>query len=114
MRISDWSSDVCSSDLPIAAFVRRAHGEFIHAELAEHHRSDAPEIGRHGRFIRRFEAIENSESGLRMHIRRTDKKIGRWSCRERVCKYVKMSVVAVVLTKIDHQFQWTKSIITTL
>src|SRR3546814_9285777 len=37
MRISDWSSDVCSSDLSLAAHDhRRAHGQ----------RLEAPEIGR--------------------------------------------------------------------
>src|SRR3546814_7044361 len=66
MRISDWSSDVCSSDLKIHGHIPvnntaagtkaagMASGDFL-----EIYGSDAPLI-----------------------------KIGRASCRERVCKYV--------------------------
>src|SRR3546814_20430709 len=34
MRISDWSSDVCSSDLRIAACLRDALRSFVDAEIA--------------------------------------------------------------------------------
>src|SRR3546814_7396051 len=39
MRISDWSSDVCSSDLP-QIFLSRAHGEFMKKLFAQ----EVPEI----------------------------------------------------------------------
>src|SRR3546814_6895340 len=29
MRISDWSSDVCSSDLRLRALLQRFHGDFL-------------------------------------------------------------------------------------
>src|SRR3546814_8777633 len=37
MRISDWSSDVCSSDLSVVSFVRRDENTFVRAldELCE-------------------------------------------------------------------------------
>src|SRR3546814_5489728 len=73
MRISDWSSDVCSSDLvktavrqgvvvPIRAAVAFAEPAKpgIHQGLAAHHQTRA-EVGG---------------------------QIGRASCRERVCQYV--------------------------
>src|SRR3546814_8065466 len=62
MRISDWSSDVCSSDLvqPSEAGV------------------EPGAAGNHG-------GIAAGEPGLRLRIGR---EIGRASCRERVCQYV--------------------------
>src|SRR3546814_6291325 len=97
MRISDWSSDVCSSDL-------RPY------QHAYHH----PIIMKNGNRIEglweRKVGIEKAESTLRLarHIRlkqidavpplsaktstlcgsQASSKIGRASCRERVCQYV--------------------------
>src|SRR3546814_4794446 len=83
MRISDWSSDVCSSDLVVehrlhlvlavvkGAFegdiedVRRQHG----GHLAALHLGDAT----HG--------VQHEDVDLLVEI-------GRASCRERVCQYV--------------------------
>src|SRR3546814_3570019 len=65
MRISDWSSDVCSSDLP-----------------------------RRGRSRRRRSTGSASRDGNRLAGPRCPAatsirpKIGRASCRERVCQYV--------------------------
>ncbi len=42
-----------------AGLVGRAHGELIEVELAEHHGTIAPEIGRHRRFVMRLEALED-------------------------------------------------------
>src|SRR3546814_6486970 len=56
MRISDWSSDVCSSDLPIAAAVGRKKAETaapqIHADggIRGGNRDGAFRIGRQVRF----------------------------------------------------------------
>src|SRR3546814_14831184 len=103
MRISDWSSDVCSSDLGeigepgaiLAAredrrIVRRVERDRIlrRALLGGVHRDDGIldilEAGQHGALVR-------GERGLG--------PIGRASCRERVCQYVSSSVVAVSLKK---------------
>ena len=43
----------------VARLVGRAHGELVHVELAQHDRAVAPQIGGHGRFIGRLEAVEN-------------------------------------------------------
>src|SRR3546814_19227933 len=75
MRISDWSSDVCSSDLI----------------------SDQPRSA--GRLLRR----QPEQGGGRPQGARGE-QIGRASCRERVCQYVEISVVAVSLKKKSRQY----------
>src|SRR3546814_16890874 len=79
MRISDWSSDVCSSDLAIGMtfdeLVERAYDR--------------------GVFDR-----GNSNAGSVRVAGQTP--IGRASCRERVCQYVEISVVAVSLKKKEN------------
>src|SRR3546814_1215634 len=74
MRISDWSSDVCSSDLPEApaagpAWIVIADGAVVRAEP----RRDATVVDRLPRSTEVFEL---------------QREIGRASCRERVCQYV--------------------------
>src|SRR3546814_4769841 len=66
MRISDWSSDVCSSDLPRDAgcLCSRPHPLHLHAWA------------------------ECSGPLHRAQIPGAVRKIGRASCRERVCQYV--------------------------
>src|SRR3546814_9835130 len=71
MRISDWSSDVCSSDL-IAIDVRRAR-EVPHDELVEQI-SD--------RLSKAIGLIPDVHECIHLE------EIGRASCRERVCQYV--------------------------
>src|SRR3546814_9062595 len=81
MRISDWSSDVCSSDLTALALRERAHFAADHggADLAL---DDASLLDRADQWLgplltgkRRLDQIEPGE-------------IGRASCRGRVCQYV--------------------------
>src|SRR3546814_20828941 len=102
MRISDWSSDVCSSDLleTAALFLQRAlmvagrvagaveqRAERTHQQDDEHQRQEA----RHER-----------PPPCRMFIHEKPvrhRQIGRASCRERVCQDVSISVVAVSLKK---------------
>src|SRR3546814_4575769 len=85
MRIRDWSSDVCSSDLvDILAAEGRCrnavgHGGLQGGAVAGNHRLS-------------LEAVE--EIGRR-HVK--DGEIGRASGRERECQYVAISVVAVNL-----------------
>src|SRR3546814_12460190 len=96
MRISDWSSDVCSSDLLT-------------------HLVDLPRQLRDGG-LQTPDQLRFRESGIgpvlarlqhHEHVRDAGwrdvgaDQIGRASCRERVCKYVSISVVAVSLKKKD-------------
>src|SRR3546814_3903467 len=76
VRISDWSSDVCSSDL----LANPAHG----LAVRRHHREGA-------------EIVQDVLGGNRLaadaavgegDVFRNALKIGRASCRERVCQYV--------------------------
>src|SRR3546814_5035602 len=79
MRISDWSSDVCSSDLLRAHLVERR----------ELHRTgvldfdDVPtELRLHRQCGQAFAGIGQRRAGG------LGEQIGRASCRERVCQYV--------------------------
>src|SRR3546814_12614407 len=117
MRISDWSSDVCSSDLRLAGrhhwsqallpdLDGRVHGRLDslrHVDLL----ADADRISRTARH-RRWRAA----AGLAIDTRRylscrparpgagdLRPEIGRASCREGVCQFVWITVVAVSLKK---------------
>src|SRR3546814_2309343 len=69
MRISDWSSDVCSSDLP-------AFGQFV--------AGFGRPIGRLGQ-----DAVKTIQCGaFGTPPEKLRSQIGRASCRERVCQYV--------------------------
>src|SRR3546814_4037939 len=70
LRISDWSSDVCSSDLALS------HPP-VHAatKLAGLSSAGNP-------------ACRGAHSGNRSWLGPRRAEIGRASCRERVCKYV--------------------------
>src|SRR3546814_12277367 len=93
IRISDWSSDVCSSDL-------RGDGGAARDPLGEggsHNRSrNRRRAGRDG-----GPAADHASPGRRPVGSRLsdDPEIGRASCRERVCQYVDISVVAVSYKK---------------
>src|SRR3546814_1004699 len=101
MRISDWSSDVCSSDLPPGpaglahvreflqsvggAGARHRAGDWL-AESADRDTSGRSECGASARSRR------DRETTIAV-------KIGSASCRDRVCQYVLISVFAVSLKK---------------
>src|SRR3546814_19647363 len=143
MRISDWSSDVCSSDLA------GEHASGGHQPQSK--RALALGEGRGGRkcphdstvsarliycsrcacplrppLIRRVSAVQSRASHSALSLRRRQNhsatstapsgfsassgwltrsrpKIGRASCRERVCQYVLISVVTVSLKKKTKQ-----------
>src|SRR3546814_5610360 len=86
MRISDWSSDVCSSDLGegvVGAAADADRGAVARRGVAV----DEGEV-RNGHFLTRnrvFIAVR-----VDFHDRVADRaaEIGRASCRERVCQYV--------------------------
>src|SRR3546814_15247424 len=77
MRISDWSSDVCSSDLPRAARRRGTTTRCRRARPPWRRRRPAPSAT----------------------------EIGRASCGARVCPYVSISVVAVSVQQQHNQDQ---------
>src|SRR3546814_16984248 len=84
MRISDWSSDVCSSDL-FVTFARTPELR-LSTPATDLVAYSAETITVSG------ETAPNARvtlAGLRHN------QIGRASCRERVCEYVSISVVAV-------------------
>src|SRR3546814_6146805 len=90
MRISDWSSDVCSSDLRKRFVSSSFVSHFFHFFLSWPSRKEVMD--------------EQSEDLLNSLVKVDDfaseiTEIGRASCRERVCKYVSISVVAVSLKK---------------
>src|SRR3546814_9305143 len=71
MRISDWSLDVCSSDLP--------------AVLAN---AEAAVPARASSLSRRAFPTSSWKDGRRLPPHTPYAEIGRASCRERVCQYV--------------------------
>src|SRR3546814_16308737 len=100
MRISDWSSDVCSSDLLVAALdlaggsrltltaaaARSGSGYAVTAEAA----ADAVPVND---LARLWPSVVGASA------REWVTKIGRASCRARMCQSVSISVAAVSLTK---------------
>src|SRR3546814_14257258 len=116
MRISDWSSDVCSSDLPGSA--AKAPNEF--SRIVTPDRLGAPKL------VESFEAspAERAAVARRLELLAVDRlaaeltvtnvggrlfrvegpweaaEIGRASCRERVCQYGYIPVGARSFKKI--------------
>src|SRR3546814_14500001 len=104
MRISDWSSDVCSSDLLIATGGRSRRLTIPGSELQGIHAIRSYEdmaafrpdllqsnhlaiIG--GGYIGLETAAVARSMGLEVPlIQRSARQIGRASCRESVCQYV--------------------------
>src|SRR3546814_14013327 len=88
MRISDWSSDVCSSDLAcriaLAGFVIPFMAVYAPALMLQPGDPMAAAIGF-------WPAVA--------YVVGNAVQIGRASCRARVCQYVSLSVVAVSLKK---------------
>src|SRR3546814_16899674 len=101
MRISDWSSDVCSSDLLIEILADALGADVeLHVDLG----CGLPLIdgGRARIFERQILHILRDEPDRRtvvLAVAQRFGEIGRASCRERVCQYVSISVVAVSLKK---------------
>src|SRR3546814_5465256 len=82
MRISDWSSDVCSSDL-LSSISGDQMGIF--RSVFHGGRLGQPILGLDNRF---WVESRHSPSGRREGARGWAGEIGRASCRERVCQYV--------------------------
>src|SRR3546814_14668576 len=112
MRISDWSSDVCSSDLTADAVLGINHivADIEAQRLARHLVSFLRPMGLP--LMRRGTQCGSADSATQSivqtrritrlcyrFITETAEEIGRAACRERVCKYVEISVARVTLKK---------------
>src|SRR3546814_14659413 len=91
MRISDWSSDVCSSDL----FEHTGITAGSEIDVAAHGEVAAGELTAHVEFA----CWPGERTQAEQVAIQLGQQIGRASCRERVCQYVSISVVAVSLKK---------------
>src|SRR3546814_5792286 len=80
LRISDWSSDVCSSDLLCHACMVVC----LHAASLRLMRYNVPEMGR----CKRLHAAMLRVRSFCFWLCELKCEIGRASCRERVCQYV--------------------------
>src|SRR3546814_20003987 len=106
MRISDWSSDVCSSDL-IDHGIAVEHDQVHHCrggevQFVEDVRCGRPQVcvvedAPADRVRPRPEAIAALVMVDPTHLDQLEN--GRASCRERVCQYVEIWVAAVSLKK---------------
>src|SRR3546814_7968820 len=87
MRISDWSSDVCSSDLPSQLLVidldqAKEDWNLVKTEWAYVHQAYGPRV--HGEAL-----LDEMKFAADGDLPKTyEVQIGRASCRERVCQYV--------------------------
>src|SRR3546814_19243327 len=90
IRISDWSSDVCSSDL-IPELSTSCKGSLAQAA------PQAPHWTAHARAETRRTLEPRSRASFSSGPRR--RQIGRASCRERGCMHVLIMVVTAALKK---------------
>src|SRR3546814_1536178 len=96
IRMSDWSSDVCSSDLLAFEQAEAASRRCPRIRLHLLRRAQADgEGGGQGRGLRQPGELPHGRAGaLRLQIperaiqRVARRQLGRASCRERVCQYV--------------------------
>src|SRR3546814_7234680 len=88
VRISDWSSDVCSSDLPHPRTPNRAGsgGRTVAARFGVCRKDLVRAMAKvsPGEFVNQVKA----EASKIVWPTGRETKIGRASCRERVCQYV--------------------------
>src|SRR3546814_6050519 len=87
MRISDWSSDVCSSDLAVAKFGRYFNRSPDRLGLEDVRAFQVHLVSTGISWL----ALNQTVCALRFFYGVTlgqSEKIGRASCRERVCQYV--------------------------
>src|SRR3546814_18369936 len=113
MRISDWSSDVCSSDLIWVKAMNRIHHRILaklevdRVILAEQEMGQHIAQMLHNQLVRDYVSLGNGFHVVDFRVPEPLegaaigklKQIGRASCRERVWRYMSISVVAVSLKK---------------
>src|SRR3546814_13524923 len=102
MRISDWSSDVCSSDLGDAKPLTRDQ-----ACPSGRRQIQVPPISAAARGMSDQGKGEAKRPSTALNAKaasaaRLPRQIGSATCRERVCQYVSISVVAVSLQNKSH------------
>src|SRR3546814_8118789 len=85
MRISDWSSDVCSSDLQIEG---GEHAVGAGDERRQQVRHQAHEDHLAFRITEAHVVLDELGTVAGDHQAGVEHEIGRASCRERVCQYV--------------------------
>src|SRR3546814_17915818 len=107
MRISDWSSDVCSSDLGVPSAANCTVSGPLWIEIIICTQSFTPR-----KFAPPMDVYPSSCTHTHACMQQHPSQIrtaqlGRASCRERVCKYVSISVVAVSLQK-QHRINRTQ------
>src|SRR3546814_16805585 len=105
MRISDWSSDVCSSDLGDAGAARAEERVHLVEEDDDWHvlgslllgldedLADLP-LGLADVLVEELGALDVEEEALDLLAALFGDQIGRWSCRGGVCRYVEIRGVA--------------------
>src|SRR3546814_16739024 len=113
MRISDLSSDVCSSDLQAVAFIHfdallicltsAADGRLPHLHEAFHERHPDPGPGT---IARGANAAYGARARDRVLARGCCRQIGRESRREEVCQYVSFSGGAENLKEKETNMLW--------
>src|SRR3546814_13864837 len=98
MRISDWSSDVCSSDLCLLSQGCFYVGKNLLAAVSHRGNIVFPALRASG-----FLPFLQVGIGRAIDLIAIFLEIGRASCRERVCKYVEISWGPVSLKKKKHE-----------
>src|SRR3546814_9542812 len=86
MRISDWSSDVCSSDLLKEKLLAAVRGQLKSVLIPRGNVKDLAEIPENVK--RGLEIVPVGTLDEVLENALTEPEIGRASCRERVCQYV--------------------------
>src|SRR3546814_6041133 len=81
MRISDWSSDVCSSDLRTVDYIYA--GDIYQANITQRFQVKLPDGFEPLSLYARLRAGNPAPFAAFLRF-----EIGRASCRERVCQYV--------------------------
>src|SRR3546814_15109683 len=104
MRISDWSSDVCSSDLDLHP--HQLPTRYL-ATYAFYRHGYPDSASRLRTYLAQEEGAVMDEPATARALawfvlRGVQCEIGRASCRERVCQHVYNSVVAVSVTTKKH------------
>src|SRR3546814_16757557 len=120
MRISDWSADVCSSDLLYPPPAQGAHFGYPRSRKREP-RDDCRVAPRGRRRLSRqyeprrscrpCEGDRGDPRARKGHRAPDNDQIGRASCRERVGQYVSIAVVAVSIK--THTYYRTITLVTT-
>src|SRR3546814_10218164 len=87
MRISDWSSDVCSSDLQVNIYDQEHFMQILHIDSSISGDNSATRA-LSAAIVAELVAANPGASVAHRDLAAEPLEIGRASCRERVCQYV--------------------------